>query len=99
MAVEHMVAFKFKPEISPERIDVHQQALWTLKNQVPDILNLQVGDNFSERAKGFHLGLIVTLTSREALKVYANHPAHVAVARPLIADCEDVFALDFERPD
>ena len=97
MAVEHFVAFKFKDNVSPERRAEHMAGLRGLKEKVPGILSLSCGENFSQRAQGFHIGLIVTLEDRAALKVYADHPEHVAVGKPLIADCQDVLALDYER--
>ncbi|MEX2387843.1 MAG: Dabb family protein, partial [Phycisphaeraceae bacterium] len=67
----------------------------SLKTKVPGIRHLAVGENFTDRSGGFTHGLLVTLESRAALKVYADHPEHVAVAGPLKADAE-LRALDFE---
>lgn len=97
MPVEHFVAFKFKQEISQARRAEHLAGLRGLHGKVPGILRLSAGENFSPRGKGFDLGLIVTFADRAALKTYADHPEHVAVGKPLIADCEDVLAVDYEH--
>lgn len=95
MPVEHMVWIKFKPTVSPERIEEHLTGLRALKDKVPGIIKLTVGENFTDRAPFTH-GLLVTLESREALQVYADHPEHVAVAKPMRDDSEAIQALDYE---
>lgn len=99
MAVEHFVAFKFREDISAERIDEHIANLRSLVGKVPTIQSLRCGRNFSDRAQGFHVGLIVTFASRDDLATYATHPEHVAVGKPLIGDCADVLAVDFETDE
>ncbi|MFA9477890.1 Dabb family protein [Phycisphaerales bacterium AB-hyl4] len=95
MAVEHMVWIKFNDDVSEARKREHLDGLRSLKGKVPGIEKLAVGENFTDRSGGFTHGLLVTLTSRDALKVYADHPEHVAVAGPLKADAE-LRALDFD---
>ena len=95
MAVYHMVWFRFAAEVPNERVDEHLAALRGLSATVPDVIGLHVGENFTERAAGYTHGLIVKLPDRDALGVYAAHPAHVAVAEKLRADAE-LLAMDFE---
>lgn len=96
MPVEHMVWMKFKDGISAERIAEHLAALSALPDNVPGIVDLCVGENFTDRAQGFTHGMIVTLTDQTALENYAVHPNHVAVAAPLKEDA-DLMAMDFEH--
>ncbi|MFP4145054.1 MAG: Dabb family protein [Phycisphaeraceae bacterium] len=94
--VEHMVWIKFGEHVSAERKQAHLDGLRGLAGKVPGIVRLSVGENFTDRSGGFTHGLLVTLASREALKTYADHPEHVAVAGPLKQDAE-LRALDFEH--
>jgi len=64
-------------------------------NTVPGIISLRLGKNFTDRAKGFTHGLVVTLENKAALPIYADHPEHMAVATELRKDAE-VMAMDFE---
>jgi len=96
--VEHMVWIKFNEGITPERIEEHLSGLQSLAEIVPGIVALKVGENFTDRAKGFTHGLSVTLESKSALEIYATHPEHVAVAKPLKEDAE-LMAMDFEFED
>lgn len=96
MTVEHMVWIRFKPGVDKHKQQQHMAGLRGLAGRVPGILKLAVGENFTDRAKGYTHGLLVTLESRDALKVYAAHPEHVAVAGPLREDA-DLMAMDFEH--
>ena len=93
--IEHMVWIKFKDGISDERKQAHLDALAGLKDRVPGIRRLSVGPNVTDRAAGYTHGLLVTLDDQAALQTYADHPEHVAVARPLREDAE-LMAMDIE---
>lgn len=95
MPIAHMVWIKFKPGISAARQQHHLDALASLRGKIPGVSELQVGENFTDRANGFTHGLLVTLDSREALAAYGPHPAHAAVAGPLKDEAE-FMAMDFE---
>ncbi len=94
--VEHMVWIKFKSGVSEARQQEHLDGLRALKGRVPGIQRIAVGENFTDRAQGYTHGLLVALDDREALKTYATHPEHVAVAKPLNEDA-DLLAMDFEH--
>jgi Stress responsive A/B Barrel Domain len=95
MAINHMVWIKMRPGVPPERVAAHLVGLRSLATSVPGVRELTVGANFTDRANGCTHGLSVILTDRAALKVYAEHPAHVEVATALRQDA-DVLALDYE---
>ncbi len=96
MPVEHQVWFAFKEGTSEERIKFHEDGLRALKDKIPNIIDLKVGRNFTDRAPGFVLGLSVTLTDKAALEVYGPHPEHAKVAGAIREDAEKVMAVDFE---
>lgn len=99
MPVEHMVWFRFRDDIPQSRRTAYAEALRGLAVAVPGILRLEVGENFTARALGCQLGLVVTLESKAALYTYQNHPNHLVVAQGLRADCDQILALDFEHAD
>jgi len=96
MSVEHMVWFRFRDDVEQARRALHAAKLKALVGRVPGIERLQVGWNFTDRARGAQLGLSVTLESKSALDAYQVHPDHVAVATGLRGDCDEILALDFE---
>jgi hypothetical protein len=95
MAVNHLVWLKFAADVPAERVQAHLNALQGLRSQVPGVLELSLGPNFTERANGFTHGLVVTLSDKTALAGYAAHPRHVEVATALRRDAQ-ILALDYE---
>ena len=95
MAVAHIVWIKFGENVSQAQIEKHMAALATLKERVPGISELTLGENFTDRAEGFTHGLIVELADKAALDVYATHPDHVAVAGALREDAR-LLVMDYE---
>ena len=96
MAVEHLVWFKMKDGVTPDEKDAMFAALCALPQTIEGIEHLAVGDDFSERSRGFGVGLIVRFVSREALETYGPHPDHAAFAEGFKHLWDDVQALDFE---
>lgn len=96
MAVQHMVWFRFRQDVPQARREEHAELLRNLVGKVPAIQRLEVGWNFTDRARGAQLGLLVTLESRAALDDYQAHPDHVEVAQGLRSDTDEILALDFE---
>jgi len=95
VAVNHVVWIKFAAGVPADRVREHLEALRSLKQEIPEILNLSLGVNFTERAQGCTHGLVVEVRDREALTAYLVHPRHVEVAKSLRSDGE-VWALDYE---
>jgi hypothetical protein len=95
--VEHIVLFKWKAEATAEQIEAAVTGLRGLKELVPNVLDLSVGENFSDRGLGFTHGLVVRFPSKAALDVYGPHPAHQHVVQTFINPIrENVLALDYE---
>ncbi len=97
MPVQHMVWIEWKAGTPAERVAFHLSELESLRDLVPGIRHLSVGNNFTTRARNFTHGLLVTFDSPAALDAYQKHPRHVAVATALRADAADVMALDYEE--
>ncbi|MGB0560698.1 MAG: Dabb family protein [Spirulinaceae cyanobacterium] len=95
--IEHIVLFKWQPTAPPTAIAAAMTALGRMPGQMPVIVALSCGENFSDRAQGFTHGLVVRLADRDALAQYQAHPVHQAIVqsqiKPIVAD---VLALDYE---
>ena len=95
--VEHIVLFKWKTEATAEQIAAAVEGLRGLKELVPNVLDLSVGANFTDRGQGFTHGLVVRFPDKAALEVYGPHPAHQHVVQTFINPIrETVLALDYE---
>lgn len=97
IVVEHLVLFHFKPEATPEAIEAAMTALRGLKTEIPGIVDLTCGANFTDRAPGYTHGLVVRFADQAALEAYGPHPTHQHVVvnyiKPIM---ESVLALDYE---
>jgi hypothetical protein len=95
--IEHIVLFKWKLDASAEAVTAVIENLKALKNQIPGIVDLSCGKNFSERGKGFEHALVVRFEDREALESYGPHPLHQEVVQNLVKPIlDDIIAIDYE---
>ena len=81
--VKHIILWKLKDGYSEkEAVKIKngiKEGLEGLKGQIPGLLDIRVHTQ-GLASSNMDLMLDSAFESEEALKVYANHPAHVAVA-------------------
>jgi hypothetical protein len=95
--IEHIVLFKWKPEATSEQIVAAIEGLRGLKKLLPEILDLTIGENFTERSQGFTHGLVVRFADKAGLETYGPSEAHQYVVKNLITPIRaDVLAVDYE---
>lgn len=95
--IDHIVLFKWKEDASATAIAKAIEALKGLQGKVPGIVDLSCGENFSDRAKGFHHGLVVRFNTRDELAAYMPHPVHQEVVQNLIKPIlQDILSVDYE---
>lgn len=97
--IEHIVLFKARQDATTEEVEQMLRRLRLLKEEVPGIIELSCGANFSERSQGFTHGLYVRFPDRAALDSYQVHPKHQAAVteavRPTV-ESGGILALDYE---
>jgi hypothetical protein len=81
--IDHLVFLAVREEASPEDIEDLISSIRGLKETVPGVVDLTVGENFSERSGGYTHGLFVRFESVEDLQRYMKHPDHLAVVEKL----------------
>lgn len=90
---------KFTEAPPAKEIDEVIDRTLDLKNHIPGIVDIQQGRNFSNRSKGYELGLTVRFDSREALERYEPHPKHQEIIAYLKeTGLEDIIVVDFDLP-
>ncbi len=95
--IEHVVLFKFSEETTKEQKEEGMRRLTRVKESIPGIVDIQAGNNFSERSQGFESGLTVRFETKEALEAYGPHPAHQEVVSYLKeVGMKETLALDFK---
>lgn len=77
--IYHAVYFKWKSATPKDKINDAVRSLNALKGVVPSILEIQVGENFSDRSGGYTHVLISKFRSKEHLDQYQTNPDHQKV--------------------
>jgi stress responsive alpha/beta barrel protein len=83
--IDHLVFVAARGDASPEDIEDLISSIRGLKDTVPGVVDLTVGENFSERSGGYTHGIFVRFESREGLQGYMKHPDHLLVVEKLDA--------------
>ena len=82
--VKHIVFWRFQEEAQgstkAQNMAKVKEMLMALPPIIGEIIDLEVGENFSGREIACDMALYSTFESEEALKAYAVHPEHVKVA-------------------
>ena len=94
--IEHLVLFKFKEDVKEEELELLYQKFFQLKSDISAISDLSIGRNFSDRSKGFNVGLVVRFESKDDLMAYQKHPKHMElVDRDIKPRITDILAVDY----
>lgn len=99
--VKHIILWKLRSEMSAaekrEKALAIKQGLEGLKGQVPGLVDIHVQIDGRLESSNCDIMLDSTLESEEALKDYAVHPAHVAVANGVVRPNTELrTCLDYE---
>ena len=95
--LRHVVAFKFKADVTPDQIQKVQDAFKALKESIPQIKKLECGVNNSPEKlnKGCTHGFILTFKSEKDRDDYLVHPEHKKFGSLVGPVLDDVFVMDF----
>jgi len=77
--ITHIVMFKFKEDNKIANIEEAKKILNNLIDEVPSLLSMEVGVDFSKKDRAMDLSIITTFQDIEGLDSYATHPAHLKV--------------------
>ena len=99
--VKHIILWKLRSELSAEEKQAKalaiKQGLEGLKGKVPGLVEIHVQIDGVLASSNADIMLDSTLESPEALKGYAVHPAHVAVADGVVRPNTELrTCLDYE---
>ncbi|HLX78530.1 MAG TPA: Dabb family protein [Acidimicrobiales bacterium] len=99
MTAKHIAWFSFKGDVSDARIEEHLAAVRSVVELVPDVLAIECGRSYTDRAGGLTHCILVTLPNRAALPRYLEHPKHVPIAEALVADISELRVIDLDLED
>ena len=81
--IDHLVFLATREDASLEDIEDLISSIRELRDTVPGVVDLSVGENFSKRSGGYTHGLFVRFESAEDLQGYLKHPDHLAAVEKL----------------
>lgn len=83
--VRHIVAFKYKANVSEAQIKKVNKAFKKLKNKIPGILSLEIGTNYDANNLNpeFTHTYMLTFANEQARDAYLPHPEHKKFAQLL----------------
>ena len=98
--IKHIVTFRLKETAHgngrDENARLIKQKIESLRGQIPGMVELEVGLDFSHTEQSADLVLYSVFESRAALDAYQAHPAHQAIL-PFIAEARSERRLvDYE---
>ena len=99
--IKHIILWKLRSDLNEaqkkEAALAIKQGLEGVKGQVPGLMDIHVQATGQLASSNADIMLDSTLESEEALKGYAVHPAHVAVANGIVRPNTEVrTCLDYE---
>lgn len=96
--IDHLVLFTVKEDSSAEDVADMIESLRALRSKVPNVIDITVGENFSERGGPYTHGLFARFQTPDDLQAYLKHPEHRAAADKLntLAD-PDRIVVDYDH--
>jgi len=77
--IEHVVFFELHPNVSSDDEELMISELRSLKHKINGVEYLSVGRDISGRGSPYSVGLVVRLSSLQALNAYRSNSEHLRV--------------------
>ena len=101
--LRHIVAFKYKPQVTETHLQQIQDGFKDLKNKIPGITSFECGRNNSPEGldQGFTHVYLVNFEDAAARDVYLPHPEHQKFVSWLqsLEVLESIFVVDYIPED
>jgi hypothetical protein len=91
--IKHIVLFKVNDK---SKIEEAKQLILNLKNQIPEIIDIEVFSDIGYDKTASDFGLITTLKTKEDLDIYAKHPKHLEVINFIKTIAIERRAIDYQ---
>jgi hypothetical protein len=95
--LRHVVAFKFKPEVTKEQMQKVTKDFYSLKSQIPQIIEFEGGADVAMQKKmgKYTHCFIVTVNNEKDLEIYGAHPIHKAFSKSVDPLLSEVMVVDY----
>ena len=95
--LRHVVAFKFKPEITHEQMQKTTDHFHSLKAEIPQIIEFEGGADIAFQKKNgkYTHCFVVTVSNEKDLAIYGEHPVHKAFSKSVDPLLAEVMVIDY----
>ena len=95
--LRHIVNLKYKEEATEAQINEAVETFVNLKNEIPEIANIEWGENDSSEgaSKGFTHTFTITFNDEHAREIYLFHKAHLDLISKVGPIIGDAFIMDY----
>jgi hypothetical protein len=91
--IKHIVLFKVNDK---NKINKAKELILNLKNEIKEIIDIEVFSDIGYDKSASDFGLITTLNTKNDLDIYAKHPKHVEVINFIKTIATQRNAIDYE---
>jgi hypothetical protein len=91
--IKHIVLFKVNDK---SKIEEAKKLILNLKNEIKEIIDIEVFSDIGYDKSASDFGLITTLKTKEDLDIYAKHPKHLEVINFIKTIAIERNAIDYE---
>ena len=96
----HIVLWKLKTSANGQSKEENareaKSRLEALINQIPSLIDLNVGIDISQTDQSADLSLYTTFNDKTGLELYKNHPSHLAVIPFIMSITSERSVCDYE---
>lgn len=98
--LRHVVNLKYKSDASSEQIIAAENTFVDLKNEIPQIIDLEWGlnDSTEGHSNGFTHTFTLTFDNEHGREIYLFHKAHLALVKKVGPLLDGVFVTDYWTP-
>jgi len=91
--IKHIVLFKVNDK---SKIDTAKEMILSLKEKIPQIIDIEVFSDIGYDESASDFGLITTLNNVDDLDIYAKHPDHLEVIKFIKTIAIERRAIDYK---
>ncbi len=96
MTVKHLVLIETNDGVTDAEVQEVMAGIIALKDKIPGVLEVKIGNNFSDRAPHISHAAVITLTDKDALAAYGPHPAHQDLLKILMPIAKNLTIADID---
>ncbi|MFY0653528.1 MAG: Dabb family protein [Cyclobacteriaceae bacterium] len=95
--LRHLVNLKYKEDATEEQVNAAVEIFVNLKNEIPEIANIEwgVNDSTEGHSKGLTHCFTITFNDEHAREIYLFHKAHLDLVSKIGPIIADVLVLDY----